>query len=261
MPINAALEQLRQEQFNSFLLTIELNTVSIFIDKNSLFKVFDSHARDLCGMPDPCGSCVLLEFHSVLKLTQYFRFLYTSDAVFELIGVKILNVEYHEHLQNRNLHEIVADATTSSNETSLNYPFAIAADDISSHTCALYTQECSIYIYAVCFFTIMRCSYWTYQTQTAIIEHAIELDLHENQEPFDHFPESVDICGAQIEVTYTFRHEGTLFLTSLSSKIALETVITDNAAQNMGFFTMAFKLFWMYYPWSYKQKKQLQNIL
>ena len=59
MPINAALEQLCQEQFNSFLLTIELNTVSIFIDKNSLFKVFDSHARDLCGMPDPCGSCVL----------------------------------------------------------------------------------------------------------------------------------------------------------------------------------------------------------
>ena len=80
----------------------------------------------------------------------------------------------------------------------------------------------------------LRClffyNYWTYQTQTAIIEHAIEL-----YEAFDHFPESVDIYGAQIEVTYTSRHERTLFLTSLSSKIALETVITDNAPQNMGF--------------------------
>ena len=46
MPLDSALEQLRQEGYNSFLLTIEHNTVSIFTDCNGLLKVFDSHARD-----------------------------------------------------------------------------------------------------------------------------------------------------------------------------------------------------------------------
>ena len=47
MPIDSAFEQLRQEAFNSFLLTIEHNTVSIFTDSNGLLKVFDSHAKGL----------------------------------------------------------------------------------------------------------------------------------------------------------------------------------------------------------------------
>ena len=237
LPINAALEQLGQE-FKSFLLIIELNTVAIFIKKNNLFKVFDSHARDLYGMPHPCGSCVLLEFDSVWKLTEYFKFLYAAGAIYELKGVKILNAECNERLQNVNLNEVVADAITISDDTSLNCPSSTHADDISTHICALYTQECSVYIYAICFSRIMTCSYWTYETQSTIIEHAMgiyEALNHENQQSLDHFPASVDICGAQIDVTYTSRHEGTLCFTSLSSKIALETVIADNAARNMGF--------------------------
>ncbi|CAB3995693.1 ATP-dependent DNA helicase PIF1 [Paramuricea clavata] len=158
MPINAALEQLGQEQFNSFLLTIELNTVAIFIENNNLFKVFDSHARDLYGMPHPCGSCVLLKFDSIWKLTEYFKFLYAPGAIFELKVVKIINIECNEQLQNVNSNEVITDATTISNDTSLNCTSA-AADDISSHICTLYTQECSVYIYAICFSTIMTCSY------------------------------------------------------------------------------------------------------
>ena len=210
LPINAALEQLGQEQFKSFLLTIELNTVAIFIKNNNLFKVFDSHARDLYGMPYPCGSCVLLEFDSVWKLTEYFKFLYAPGAIYELKEVKILNAECNERLQNVNLNEVVADAITISDDTSLNCPSSTRADDISTHICALYIQECSVYIYAICFSRIMTCSYWTYETQSTIIEHAMgiyEALNHENQQSLDHFPASVDICGAQIDVTYTSRHE------------------------------------------------------
>ena len=73
------------------------------MEKNSLFKLFDSHVRDLYGMPHPCGSCVLLVFDSVGKLTKYFRFLYVPGSIFELKGVKFLNVECNAHLQNVNL--------------------------------------------------------------------------------------------------------------------------------------------------------------
>ena len=40
MPLDSALEQLRQETFNSFLFTIEHNTVSIFTDSSGILKVF-----------------------------------------------------------------------------------------------------------------------------------------------------------------------------------------------------------------------------
>ncbi len=76
----------------------------------------------------------------------------------------------------------------------------------------------------------MKCGYWIYQRQTAIIEHAIEIYEainHENEQTLDNFPASVDICAVQIDITYTSRHEGTLCLTSLSSRVVLETIIAD----------------------------------
>jgi hypothetical protein len=76
MPLDSALEQLRQETFNSFLLTIEHNTVSIFTDSSGILKVFDSRARDSFGMPHSHGTCVLLEFDSIRNLTEYLKFKY-----------------------------------------------------------------------------------------------------------------------------------------------------------------------------------------
>ena len=93
MPIDSAFEQLRQEAFNSFLLTIEHNTLS-----NGLLKVFDFHARDSFGMPHPYGTCVLLEFDSISNLTEYFKFIYRFGAIFELRGVKIVNVVCNKQL-------------------------------------------------------------------------------------------------------------------------------------------------------------------
>ena len=57
-----------------FLFPIEYNTVSIFFENNAgLLKLFDSQSKDLCGKPTPHGLCVLLEFESTIKLTEYLR--------------------------------------------------------------------------------------------------------------------------------------------------------------------------------------------
>ena len=88
MPLDSALQQLQQETFHLFLLTIEYNTVSIIIESNGIIKVFDSHARDSFGMPHPHGTCVSLEFDSVRNLIEYFKFLCRPDVVYEIKGVK-----------------------------------------------------------------------------------------------------------------------------------------------------------------------------
>ena len=119
MPLDSALEQLQQESFNSFLLTIEYNTVSIFIDSNNLLKVFDSHARDSFGMPHPLGTCVLLEFDSITNLIEYFKSLYRPGAIYELMGVKIINV-CNEQLQSVSNNEIVPNTENSDNFTVLH---------------------------------------------------------------------------------------------------------------------------------------------
>ena len=89
MPLDSALEQLQQEAFHSFLLTIEYNTVSVFTESNNVVKVFDSHAKDFFGMPHPHGTCVLLEFDSVRNLIECYKFLYRPGAIYEIKGVKI----------------------------------------------------------------------------------------------------------------------------------------------------------------------------
>ncbi len=173
MPLDAALEQLRQETFHLFLFTIEHNTVSIFTDSNGLLKVFDSHARDSFGMPHPHGTCVLLEFDSISNLTEYFKFIHRFDAIFEVRGVTILNIGCNKQLENSN--ETVTDSSTTNNDTNFNYSFSTGGDDTSHENYFLYTPECSLYIYSISFSTIMNCSYWTYQTQSDIIEHAVEM--------------------------------------------------------------------------------------
>ena len=61
LPLQYAFENLFQEGYNSFLLTIGMSTVSVYGVTNGVLKVFDSHSRDSFGMVDPTGTCVLLE--------------------------------------------------------------------------------------------------------------------------------------------------------------------------------------------------------
>ena len=201
MPFDVALEELQNEHFNMFLLTIEYNTVSIFFDNNGLLKLFDSHSRDLCGMPTPRGSCVLLEFEFVIKLTEYLRFLFRPGVVFELKGVKIVNFANNEQLQNKNETVACINRTTYNNH-----------DNVLGNEKVRYTEECSIYIYSLCFATIMNCSYWSKQTQIAIIENALERYfgslIDENQ--ICPFPKSVIICNETIKIDYSSKYASLL---------------------------------------------------
>ena len=67
--------------YSSFLLTIGCNTVSIYLSSNGVFKLFDSHSRDLSGKSHPQGTCILLEINSINDLLEYLRHAYVPDIL------------------------------------------------------------------------------------------------------------------------------------------------------------------------------------
>ena len=60
MPFARAMQNLLQENYDLFLVTIGCNTVSVYLPNGSL-KIFYSHARDSFGMPQPHGTCAIAE--------------------------------------------------------------------------------------------------------------------------------------------------------------------------------------------------------
>ena len=59
--------------YNSCLLTIGMNTVVIMMPFPGVFKVFDSHSRDVFGRPCALGYCVLISVEGIENLGEYFR--------------------------------------------------------------------------------------------------------------------------------------------------------------------------------------------
>ena len=143
MPLDSALEQLQQEAFYSFLLTIEYNTISIFTDWNSVVKLCDSHARGSFGMHHPHGTCVLLEFDSVNNLIEYFKFLYNPDVIYEIKGVKINYVCSHL-LENVDTDEI--SCSSSNSDASSHCSAATVAQETVNHNSIFNTQRYYIFI-------------------------------------------------------------------------------------------------------------------
>ena len=89
---NALNEVFHSLNYKSFLLTIGMNTVAIMMPFPDVFKVFDSHSRDLYGMPSMSGYCVLISVEGFQNLAQYFHLTSQSSASnvyipFELMGV------------------------------------------------------------------------------------------------------------------------------------------------------------------------------
>ena len=199
MPLDSALEQLQQEAFRSFLLTIEYNTVSIFTESNNVLRVFDSHARDSFGMSHPHGTCVLLEFDSVNNLIEYFKFLYSPDVIYEIKGVNKLSMQLS--LENVITYE-TSHGISNSDASSHCSTHTVAQEKVNDNS-IFNTQRYYIYIYSICFSTIKHCSYWNYQTEDAIVEHAIEL-LDETLNKSD-LPESIRILSSA-EVSVFFRN-------------------------------------------------------
>jgi hypothetical protein len=92
----------------------------------------------------------------------------------------------------------------------------------------------------------MTCSYWTEQTLNAITEHAMEMydeAFKDEHQVSKSLPESIQICGSKIDITYASEHKGTLCCTSLPSKVGLEKLINSNTMQNTEF------LIWLSVTW------------
>ena len=76
-------------------LTIGIKTVAIMMPFPDVFKVFDSHSRDLLGRPSASGYCVLISVEGIENLVWYFMLTSRSSETtiilpFELKGVKCI---------------------------------------------------------------------------------------------------------------------------------------------------------------------------
>ena len=79
--------------YNSCVLTIGINTVAIMMPFPGVFKMFDSHSRDVFGRPSALGYRVLISVEGIENLGEYFRLTSRSNVVmpFELKVVKCIS--------------------------------------------------------------------------------------------------------------------------------------------------------------------------
>ena len=102
---NAITELFFQQNYNCCLLTIGINAVAVFRISQHSFKIFDSHSRDLHGMPHSFGTCTLLSIEGLENLTSYLQLscLQTCTVPFEIKGVLISDTQpdvEHVHAEN-----------------------------------------------------------------------------------------------------------------------------------------------------------------
>ena len=115
-----------QLNYNYALLTIGINSVAIFKISNFVFKVFDSHLRDLYGMPHSFGKCVLLTIDNIANLVTHFQTFSSSHeeiVPFEMKGVNIyLNAperqNANEYSTENQLNELSSITRNKESETS-----------------------------------------------------------------------------------------------------------------------------------------------
>ena len=84
-----------QLNYNCCLLTIGINTVAVIKNSDQSFKVFDSHSRDLHGMPHSFGKCSLLTIEEIENLVSYLQIscLQIGVVPFEIKGVFVRDNE------------------------------------------------------------------------------------------------------------------------------------------------------------------------
>ena len=98
------------QDYNCCLLTIGINAVAVFRNSQHSFKIFDSHSRDLHGMPHSFGTCNLLSIKGLENLISYLQLscLQTCTVPFEIKGVLISDtqpdVNMFMRITNRNVY-------------------------------------------------------------------------------------------------------------------------------------------------------------
>ena len=113
------------------LLTVACNTVAISMISEGKFKIFDSHLRDLYGMQDPGGKCVLIDVEGLDNLPLYFQssygYMFPRDTAlpFEIKTVKLSNSSTGI-IQNNNRtltdNECVSENPNELNKNVYQYP-------------------------------------------------------------------------------------------------------------------------------------------
>ena len=91
-PPHVTLEHALNEVFvsmhnSSCFFTIGMNTVAILMPFPGVFKVFDSHSRDVFGRSSALGYCVLISVEGIENLGEYLPLTSRSNVVipFELL--------------------------------------------------------------------------------------------------------------------------------------------------------------------------------
>ena len=94
--------------------------------------------------------------------------------------------------------------------------------------------------YSICFSIIKYCGYWNSQALDRITDHANKFykeKLNGDNHPLtiNNFPRTLQIYDADINIAFNLEKQGILCRTSLSSKLLLQKLITDNTEDNNGF--------------------------
>ena len=228
MPLENAIQALIGQSYDSFLLTILSSTVALYCTADGKFKIFDSHARDSFGIPHPQGTCVLLEVNTLNELINYFQMVYQNpEVIFELKGVHIIEM-LCESAEIPNYQQTITHATSCNTDAgTINRKMPL--------------EWCgAISFYCICFSIIKSCGYWNAQTLEAIIDHA-SMFYREKLYPMNQhltindFPSTLQIYDADISVAFNLEKQGILSCTSLTSKLMLQALITENTNYNTGF--------------------------
>ena len=220
MPLIDALLTLIRQNYQSFLLTIECSTISMYRTPGGKFKIFDSHARDAFGMPHSQGTCVLLEAQSIQDVTCYLQTLYeNSNTLFEVIGVHIMRLERDDnHFVDENSE--ISQSELADDGGEMAHILTRNKESFIRHCCALS-------FYSICFSVVKACTYWNSQTLEAIIDHGNEFYKEQFSCPDESlclrkFPNKLQIYDATIDVVFT-------------AQKLFQNFILDNTRGNTGF--------------------------
>ena len=89
--------------FNHAILILECYMIAI-IKQTDFFYLFDSHARDVSGMPNPNGTAVIMRFTNILELEQYLYCLSSElhTNSYEIVPVQISKCTFSCDIQKKN---------------------------------------------------------------------------------------------------------------------------------------------------------------
>ena len=180
-------------------------------------------------MANARGTCVLPEVNSINNLLQYFQNLYKHDILFELKGVKIAVAQFTEN----------ATLDTNISQSTLTYSSSTCDNEAVIDNFNSSIQSYAICFYSICFSVIKPCSYWNDLALNDIAEHGdifYQETLNDGQQfTCNKLPSTVNIYGANVDVVFGTKQQGTLSPTSISNKLFLDNLVLDNATENTVF--------------------------